>query len=116
MTAQVTIALQLPEGGRIQSSFSPQVTLWEIITHFEKNHQNINLTRQQGVAEGSKDKKLFYKQPVINFTNKEVVRSTRRPFGLQLLLMPINLVCLQSRAAVDDAAVDGLDKGHRPLA
>jgi hypothetical protein len=63
--------LQLPEGGRVQSSFNPQTSLWAIIKHYEQT-QKLNFTTNEGPVEGSKDKTPVYKQPVINFTNKEV--------------------------------------------
>jgi tether containing UBX domain for GLUT4 len=70
-TSQVTIALQLPEGGRVQGVFNPQTSLWAIITHYEQNLKQ-NFTKNEGPVEGSKDKTPVYKQPVINFTNREI--------------------------------------------
>jgi hypothetical protein len=71
--AQVTIALQLPNGDRFQHTFSPKTTLWEVLQYCEKQ-LGLNLTKDSGVPEGnsSTQKEIsFYKQPVIIFTNKE---------------------------------------------
>jgi len=51
--------------------FNPQTSLWSIITQYEQTLKQ-NFTKNESPAEGSKDKTPFYKQPVINFTNKEV--------------------------------------------
>ena len=33
--ADVTLALQLPSGDRLQGSFPPATTLWEVLVHFQ---------------------------------------------------------------------------------
>ena len=35
--ADVTLALHLPSGDRLQDSFSPTATVWEVLLHFEKD-------------------------------------------------------------------------------
>uniref|UniRef100_A0A1D1XF21 Tether containing UBX domain for GLUT4 n=1 Tax=Anthurium amnicola TaxID=1678845 RepID=A0A1D1XF21_9ARAE len=82
---EVTIALQMEDGGRIVEKFLSTTTLWEILLHFENTSQDrsLNLTRRTAPASVPQSKKVwkklggklnnkhFYQQPVCILLNKE---------------------------------------------
>ncbi|RIA95236.1 hypothetical protein C1645_816969 [Glomus cerebriforme] len=82
--SEVSIALQMDDGGRIIGKFLSSTTLWEILLHFENTSQDksLNLTRRTAPVPVSQSKKgmwkkikpnnkLFYQEPVCILLNKE---------------------------------------------
>ncbi|KAL1925376.1 uncharacterized protein VTP21DRAFT_259 [Calcarisporiella thermophila] len=83
--SDITIALQLEEGGRLVDKFSPNASLWNILLHFEKQSNGaLNLTRREAqhpknpnslkkIADKFKNKEApaSYLQPVCVVLNKE---------------------------------------------
>ncbi|CAG8491976.1 4002_t:CDS:10 [Rhizophagus irregularis] len=83
--SEVTIALQMDDGGRVVEKFLSTTTLWEILLHFENTSQDrsLNLTKRTAPVPVSQSKKgvwkkfagkqnkLFYQQPVCILLNKE---------------------------------------------
>ncbi|GBC02698.1 hypothetical protein RclHR1_04760013 [Rhizophagus clarus] len=83
--SEVTIALQMDDGGRIIEKFLLSTTLWDILLHFENKSpdRSLNLTRRTAPVPVSQSKKgvwkklsgkpnkLFYQQPVCILLNKE---------------------------------------------
>ncbi|KXS16045.1 hypothetical protein M427DRAFT_31957 [Gonapodya prolifera JEL478] len=58
--AQVNIALQLEEGGRVTSQFPSDTTLWDVLLAFERiSGRTLNLTRRQGVPPKDPSKPLW---------------------------------------------------------
>jgi len=79
-TSKVMIALQMPEGGRLNDEFLTSITLWDILLHFEKRSRGaLNLTKKVEKESSPKNtlKKLIksdkyvYVQPVCIVLNKE---------------------------------------------
>ena len=60
----VTVALQLPEGGRVIEEFPSKTSLWEVLVQFEQKGE-LNLTRR---TKGGK-----YLQPSVVFMNSSVL-------------------------------------------
>eukprot|EP00833_Pecoramyces_ruminatium_P010257 jgi/Orpsp1_1/1184289/evm.model.c7180000088942.2 len=59
-TSKVLIALQMPEGGRLNDEFLTTTTLWELLLHFEQRSRGaLNLTRK--VEKESSPKNTFKK-------------------------------------------------------
>ncbi|ORX48106.1 hypothetical protein BCR36DRAFT_329670 [Piromyces finnis] len=78
--AKVLIALQMPEGGRLNDNFLITTTLWDVLLHFEERSKGaLNLTRKVEKESSPKNtlKKLIksdkyvYVQPVCIVLNKE---------------------------------------------
>ncbi|CAG8716639.1 10978_t:CDS:2, partial [Funneliformis mosseae] len=90
--SEVTIALQMDDGGRIIGKFPPITTFWEILLHFENTSQDrqityitsrsLNLTKRTAPAPqikktiwkkmgGKSNDKFFYQQPVCLLLNQE---------------------------------------------
>ncbi|KAJ3215272.1 hypothetical protein HK099_006441 [Clydaea vesicula] len=79
--SQVSIALQLDEGGRLMGKFSSDTVLWEILKFFESTNSSLNLTTRSEIPTQKNNtlfkkftesgKKKFYQMPVCVFMNKE---------------------------------------------
>jgi len=67
----VLVALQLPEGGRVQASLPLSTRLWDVLLHFEQESDNrLNLTKRVAPAKTSEGGD--YLQPVITYLRREV--------------------------------------------
>ncbi|CAI2175853.1 2049_t:CDS:10 [Funneliformis geosporum] len=82
--SEVTIALQMDDGGRIIGKFPPTTSFWDILLHFENTSQDrsLNLTKRTAQAPqikktlwkkmgGKSNDKFVYQQPVCLLLNQE---------------------------------------------
>ncbi|TPX34454.1 hypothetical protein SmJEL517_g02911 [Synchytrium microbalum] len=85
VASEVSIALQVEDGGRLMAKFSPNVTFWHILVNFEStSNGSLNLTQKSeippkekhgtllgAVLELAKKNTPVYMMPVCIFMNKE---------------------------------------------